>query len=69
MRTGFRIDALVREAKPFHWTPADQVLLHNFGRICRLHVPIPNRLRVNDDCGPMLALIEAARLVDPHNIS
>jgi acetyl esterase len=43
-----------------------QVLRHNLLHIIQLHKPIPNRLWINHHRRPMLALVQAARLIRPH---
>ena len=66
MRTGFRIHARLGQAQPFNWPPAYQVLFNNRPRVFRLHVPVPDRIRVDHNRGPMLALVKAAGFIDPH---
>jgi hypothetical protein len=69
MRASFRVDARVSQPEPLHRTTIDQVLLHNLRGIFGLHMPVPNRLGINDHRGPVLTLIKAAGLVDAHGIS
>ena len=45
------------------------MFLHNFRGIFGLHVSVPDRLWIDDDGGPMLALVEAAGFVDPDGVS
>ena len=66
MRAGFCIQAGLGQAQPFYRPPANQVLLYNRLRILGLHIPVPNRVRVDHDRGPMLALVEAAGFIDSH---
>ncbi len=66
MRTALRIQALVCNAQPLHWPSAYQMLRHNLVGIFRLHIPIPDRLGIHHHRWTMLALIQAARLVDPY---
>jgi hypothetical protein len=61
---GFGVDALVCEAEPLDWTAVDEVFLDDLLGILRLYVAIPDGLRVDDDGWAMLALVEAAGLVD-----
>ena len=60
MRAGFCIQAFVGDAQAFNRAPADEMLLHNRFRVFRAHVAVPDSLRVDDDGGTMLALIQAA---------
>lgn len=64
MGAGLGIDALVGEAKPLDRPAVDQVLFDDLRGIFGLHVPVPNRLGIHDHRGAMLALIEAAGLVN-----
>jgi hypothetical protein len=64
VRAGFGVDALVCEAKPLDWTAVDKVFLDDLLGIFGLDVAIPDGLRVDDDGWAMLALVEAAGLVD-----
>jgi hypothetical protein len=66
MRAAFGIHARVGKAQPLHRPPAHQVLRHNLFRVLRLHVPVPNRIGIHHYRGPMLALVQAAGLVDAH---
>jgi hypothetical protein len=66
MGAAFGIDAAIGEAQAFDGLSADQVLLHDLSRIRRLHMAVPNRLRVNHNGGPMLALVETAGFIDAH---
>jgi len=63
MRTGRGIDAGLRQAEPLHRPAVHNMLLDDFGDIFRLHKPVPDRLRIDHDCGPVLALVQAAGLV------
>lgn len=69
VRTGLRIDALVREQQTLYRSAVDQVFLHNLRCIFRLHMPVPDRLGINHDGGSVLALVEAAGLVNPNGTS
>ncbi len=55
-----------RRAQPLHRPPAHQVLRHNLFRILGLHVAVPHRLGIHHHRRPVLALVQAAGLVDPH---
>jgi hypothetical protein len=65
VRTGFGVDAFIRQAQAFHGPAADQVLLDNLRRVSRLHVAVPDGFWINDNGGAVLALVKASRLVDP----
>lgn len=69
MRAGLGIDTLIGQPQPLHRPAIHQVFLHNFRGIFGLHVSVPDRLWIDDDGGPMLALVEAAGFVDPDSIS
>lgn len=66
MRARLRIQTRIRNPQPLHRPAANQVLSHNLFRILRLHVPVPHRLGIHHHRGPVLALVQAAGLVDPH---
>ncbi len=57
--------ASLRKHEPLHRSAADKVRLNDFFNIFRLDEAVPNRLGIDDDCRPMLTLIETPRLVDP----
>jgi hypothetical protein len=61
---GLGVDAGVGAAEALDGAAVDQVLFHDLGRIFRLDAAIPDSLRVDDDRGAVLALIEAERFVD-----
>ena len=69
MRTAFRIDALFGQPQTLYRPPVDQVLLHDFRGIFWLHMPIPYRFRINHHRWPVLALVQAAGLVDANRAS
>jgi hypothetical protein len=66
MRTTFCVQAFIGQSQPFHRPPTHQVLCHNLFRIFRLHMPVPDRVGIHHHRGPMLALVQAAGLVDAH---
>jgi hypothetical protein len=69
MRAILHIDTLLSQPQPLHRSTRNQVLRDYFLGIFRLHVSVPNRVRVNDDRWPVLALVQAAGFVDPHLIA
>jgi hypothetical protein len=62
--TLFCIEALVGQAQALDRAPADQVLVDDFGGVFRADVAVPDSLGVDNHCPTVLALIEAAGLVD-----
>jgi len=66
VRARLGVDALIGKPQPLDRASIDQMLLHNFRGILRLHVPIPDRFRINHYSWPVFALVQAAGLVDPH---
>jgi len=66
MRARLGINALLGQPQPLHRPPRHQVLGHNLLGIFRFHVPVPHRVGINHHRRPVLALVQAAGLVDPH---
>jgi hypothetical protein len=66
MGAGFSVDAPVRQAQAFDGPAMNQVLLDDLGGIFRLHMAVPDRIRVDHNRGAVLALIKAAGFVDAH---
>jgi hypothetical protein len=66
MRAPVAVDAGFRQAQPFDWPPLEKMLLDNLLRITRMNLPVPHRIRVDDDNRAMLALIQTAGLVRPN---
>ena len=64
MRAGFGVDAFVGEAKALDRSASDEVFVDDFGGVFRADMAVPDSLRVDDDGVAVLALIEAAGLVD-----
>jgi len=62
------IDAGLRQAKPPDGPPVYEVFLHDFFRVLRFYKPIPDGLRIHDDHGPVLALVQAGGLVHAHAV-
>src|SRR6185503_20873409 len=54
------------DSKSFDDAAVQEVLLDDFVDVGAVDVGIPDRLRIDHDAGPLLAAIEAARLVDAH---
>jgi hypothetical protein len=66
MHAALRIQAIIRNPQPFHRAPANQVLAHDLGRILRLHIPVPDRLRVHHHHRTVFTLVQASGLIDAH---
>jgi len=66
MRAGFCVKAFVGDAQVLNRAPADEMFPHNRLGVFGAHVAVPDSLRVDDDCGTMFALVQAARFVDSH---
>ena len=66
MRAGFGVDAFVGEAEAVDGAAGYQMLADDLGGVGGLHAAVPGCVRVDDDGGAVLALIEAERLVDAH---
>jgi hypothetical protein len=64
MRATFRVHAIVAEAQPLDGPSAYEVFGDNFLRILRRDPAIPDGFRVNHDYRTVLALVQAASLVD-----
>jgi hypothetical protein len=66
MRAALGVQALVRDAQPFHGPAGDQVLCNDLRGVLGTHAAVPDGLRIDHYRGPVLALVQAAGLVDPH---
>ena len=66
MRAGFGVDAFLWEAETLDGAAANEVFFDDDGSVFRLDAAVPHGFRVDDDCGTVFALVEAARLVDAH---
>jgi hypothetical protein len=64
MWAGLSVDAFVGQTKPLHRAAAYEVLVDDLGGVFRPDVAVPDGLRVDDNSGAMLALIQAAGLVN-----
>jgi len=69
MRAALGIDALISQPQPFHRASVDQVLLDDLRGIFRLHMPVPDRLWINDNRRAMFALIQTSGLVNANRAS
>jgi len=54
------VQAFIFQSEPLHRPAAHNVRLHYFVHISQGHASVPNRLGIDDQIGPMLALIEAS---------
>jgi hypothetical protein len=66
MWAGLGVNALVGQPEPLYGTAVDQVLLHDLRGVFRPYTAIPHGLGIDDHRGPVLALVQAERLVDAH---
>ena len=62
------VDASLRKHEALHWSAADKVRLNDFSKIFHFDEAVPNRLGIDDDCRPVLTLIETPRPVDPDSL-
>lgn len=63
MRTVFSIEACVRQPKALHRPAMQKVFCHNFIYVFYLDEAVPNRLGIDDNHRPMLALVKTTGLV------
>ena len=63
MFAGVRIQALVFQAQAFYRDSTYDVRLNDLVDVIFGDFPVPDRIRVHDQIGSMLALIEASGLV------
>ena len=63
MLAGRRVQAFIPKPESLDWPSLQNVGLDNFVNIRQLDSSIPDGLRINNNVGAVLALIEAARLV------
>ena len=66
VRAGLGVEARVGDPQPLHRPATHQVLVDDLRGIFRLHIAIPDGFGIDDDRGPVLALVKAAGLVDAH---
>jgi len=64
MRATLGVNAFIAEAQPFDGPSSDQMLRDDLFRILGLDVAVPNGFRVNHNHRTVLALVQAASLVD-----
>jgi hypothetical protein len=63
MLAGRRVQACILEPESLDWPPVKNVGLDNFVNIRQLDSSVPNGLRINNNIGAVLALVEAPGLV------
>ena len=63
MRAGLGVEAFFGQAEALDRAAADEVLIDDFGGVFGADVTVPDGLRVDDDGGAVLALVEAAGFV------
>jgi len=64
----FTVDAGLSQTQPLHRTPLPQMFAHDLLHIARMHVAVPDRLRIDHHHRPVLALVQAAGLVGPNSM-
>lgn len=57
------VEAFVGDAQVFEDSTLDQGFFHDAGDVRQLHMAVPDPLRIDDDDGTVLALVEAAGVV------
>jgi len=65
--TAFCVQTLILQAQAFHGLSTNDMGFDNLIDICLGDVPIPHGIRIHHDVWPVLALIEAARLIGAHS--
>jgi hypothetical protein len=66
VRTGFCVEALFGDAETVYRAASDEVIPNNGFGVLGADIAVPDGLRVDDDHGAVLALVEATGLVDAH---
>lgn len=66
MRAGLGIEAVFGNAQPLDGTAADKVLGDDFFGVFGTDIAVPHGLGIDNHVGAVLALIQAAGLVDAH---
>jgi hypothetical protein len=66
MRTTLCIQASIRQPQPLDRTSMQQMFSHYLFDIFRRNSPIPNRIRIDHQNWPMLALVKTAKLIRPN---
>ena len=67
MFTDRGIQALVLQPESFHRTSSHDVGFNDLVNITQRDSSVPDCLRIDHDIGPMLALIETARVIGAHS--
>jgi hypothetical protein len=66
MRAGFGVETIFVDAQALDGTAAEEVLGDDGFGVFRMDVAVPDGVRVDDDHGAVLALIETTGFVDAH---
>lgn len=66
MGAAFHVQALVRDAQPLHRTACNQVFSYDLVGIFGLNAAVPDGVGIDDDRGPVLALVETPGFIDAH---
>jgi hypothetical protein len=65
--TNGSIYAGIPQSKALNRLATDNVAVNDFVHVCRCDAAIPDRVRIDHDIRPVLALIEAARLIGSYS--
>ena len=68
MRTTWRINAGIGQNQPFDRLSAQNVGFDDFIYVGDCDSAIPDRIRINHDIRPVLALVQAAGFIGPHPV-
>ena len=66
MRTALGVQAFIGNTQPLYRTAGNEMLGNDLFGILRLDASVPHGIRINHDRRAMLALVQAAGLIDPH---
>ena len=66
MRAALRVQTCIGNAETFDGTAADEVLADDLPGVFHMHAAVPDSFGIDHDGGTVLALIEAAGLVDAY---
>jgi len=66
MRAVFAVETLVSNAQALYGASADEMLFDDGCRVFGAHIAVPDGFGIDHDHGAVLALVEAAGLVDAH---
>ena len=67
MLTNASIYARIPQSEALNRRATDNVAVNDFVHVCRCDATIPDRVRIDHDIRPVLALIEAARVIGSYS--